>query len=449
MAEPRRTSDIYGIFLNRSSSSVLLMNQADGWTLPHVHLSDKRLWLAEVGLVSSEMSRVLAADITVLRNVYADYSEDRTHVDLIYELENQAADWPLPSGANWIDRSTLNNLPLAHPEQRPVIESILQEAETGDIPALRAPWARPGWNKAASTWMRQQLVEQNYVLVSPIEQLKTWGISCLLKVSSDRGDIFFKVASSLPLFGNEPALLKALSDRYPAYVPAPIAVEPNRRWMLMGDFGAELRTMPTLERWETAARRFGELQVQAASAVQDLLALGCLDRRLKVLSGQIDPLLADDDNLTLLSADELAIIRSLAPRLKAMCAELATYHVPYTLNHGDLHSGNITGETLLFFDWTDACIAHPFLDLSTVVTDMDIFTPSDRQSVLDTYFSLWTAYEPMYRLRAMWQLAEPLGALHQAVSYQHIVKVLEPTSRQELIWGVSEWLRRMVKSMPQ
>jgi aminoglycoside phosphotransferase (APT) family kinase protein len=130
-----------------------------------------------------------------------------------------------------------------------------------------------------------------------------------------------------------------------------------------------------------------------------------------------------------------------------MCSELASYRVPHSLNHGDLHSGNITGETLLFFDWTDACIGHPFLDLSTVVADVEDGFPGGQARVLDTYFNLWTAYEPMDRLRMMWRLAEPLAALHQAVSYQHILAILEPTSKRELAMGVPRWLRRVMQSM--
>jgi aminoglycoside phosphotransferase (APT) family kinase protein len=39
-----------------------------------------------------------------------------------------------------------------------------------------------------------------------------------------------------------------------------------------------------------------------------------------------------------------------------------------SLVHGDLHLGNVAkgpGGPLIF-DWTDACVAHPFLDLATI-----------------------------------------------------------------------------------
>lgn len=443
-----RTSDIYGILLDQAASRVLLLKRADGdWTLPHIHFPDKCIWQPLIDRVCRELRESLEADITVLRGVLANYAEDRPHVDLVYVLENHTEGWMPPAHARWIDRAELQNLPLAHPEHRTLIDAELQTAETNLVPSLRPPWARPGWFKAASTWIRTQLAERNYTLAGAIEPLKSWGLSCLLRAKTDKGDIFFKVSTALPLFGNEPALLHALALRYPDFVPAPIAIEPTQRWMLMGDFGLELRSIPTSEKWETAVWRFGQLQIQTVSSVDELLAVGCLDRRLNILKAQIDPLMNDEEALSPLSADEIAQLRAVAPRLKAMCDELADYAVPYSLNHGDLHSGNITGETLRFFDWTDACIAHPFFDLSTIINDLDNF-PDTREPLVDTYLRAWVGYEPMERLRAMWKLAEPLGALHQAVSYQHILAMLEPTAKQELIWSVPEWLQRVIQTMP-
>ena len=450
MAQAEQTSDIYGILLDQASPRVLMLaDQAEAWTLPHLHVPDKRVWVPTVEVTCEGMRRVLGTDVTVLRCVFASYPEDRRYAELIYVVERQGDDWTPPSHSKWIDRAGLRQLPLACPEHRAVIDSVLAEAETQQVPELRPPWAVPGWFRAASDWMKSQLAGQGYVLTGSIEQLKSWGISCLLRVQTDRGMVFFKVATALPLFGNEPALLKALSERFPDYVPAPVAVEPSQRWMLMNSFGSELRLKPSLEQYERTMQRFGQLQLQAASAVDDLLAVGCLDRRLHVLATQIDPLLQDGAVLALISAEEATQLRALAPRLKAMCAELAAYSVPYSLNHGDLHSGNITAETLLFFDWTDACIGHPFLDLCTVMAEVDDDFPDGRERVLSAYLDQWRDYESPERLRQMWRLAEPLGALHQAVSYRHIMATLEPTSKEELSWGVPVWLQRLLKTMPE
>jgi aminoglycoside phosphotransferase (APT) family kinase protein len=452
MAEAQQTSDIYGILLDRNAPRVLMLpddDDSDKWTLPHIHLPDKRVWVPSIGVTCTEMRILLAADVTVLRNVYAAYSENYLHGDLIYVLENHSKNWTPPPKARWVDGNQLEQLPLAHPEHRAVIVGELQDAAANSVPKLRPPWAQPGWFKAASDWMAAQLEEHGYVLTAPIEQTKSWGISCLLRARTNQGNVYFKVSTSLPLFGNEPALLQALAKRYPDFVPAPLAIESTQRWMLMTDFGTELRSTITLEKYETAMQRFGQLQAQAVSAVEDLLNIGCLDRRLNILETQIDPLLNHEIVRTLMTADEIAQLRAIAPRLKAMCSELASYRVPYSLSHGDLHSGNITGETLLFFDWTDACIAHPFLDLSVVVGDLHESGLTGLEQVLDAYLRQWITYEPMDRLREMWRIALPLGALHQAVSYQHIVAILEQTSKQELVEGVRHWLRQVLRTIPE
>jgi hypothetical protein len=353
MAEIRRCADLYGILLDANARVLMLPDETGALTLPHFQEPENRSGWPMVGAVNRVMSVALAADITVLRQVYLHAADAQaTHVEVIYMLENHSAIWMPPPQARWIERKELAALNLAYPEHQAAIEEAMAEAENGVIPDLRPPWARPRWFDAASEWMRQQLEARGYHLTAPIEQFKSWGISCLLRAETDRGAVYFKVASALPLFGNEPALLQALSERFPDYVPPPIAVDVERRWMLMGDFGSEFGDAP-LERWEEAVRRFARLQIQSASMIDDLLSIGCLDRRLDVLAAQIDPLLSDESVLTELNADEIARVRSDAPRLKAMCGELAAHRVPFTLNHGDLHTGNITGESLLFFDWTD------------------------------------------------------------------------------------------------
>jgi thiamine kinase-like enzyme len=217
----------------------------------------------------------------------------------------------------------------------------------------------------------------------------------------------------------------------------------------MRDFGKDLNTTPTFDQWNKVLARYAQLQVQTVDSIDELLAVGCLDRRLNILSSQIDSLTQADEALVPLNPDEIAQFRALAPRLKNMCSELAEFHIPSSLVHGDFHGGNITGESLLFFDWTDACVAHPFLDLCTVMQYIADYNIAGRDQLLATYFQAWTQYEPMERLQAAWQLAEPLGALHQAVSYQHILAVLEPTSKREMIWGVPEWIKRLLATMPR
>src|SRR5205823_4513024 len=118
--------------------------------------------------------------------------------------------------------------------------------------------------------------------------------------------------------------------------------------------------------------------------------------------------------------------------------------------HGDFHSGNIiiNDGNYIFFDWTDACIAHPFIDLPTL---FDLGTPdtvlAERTRLRDEYLRTWEAYEPPARLLEAFELGYKLGMLHQAVSYQHIVASQEPASKSDLHGGTRYWLRKLLEAL--
>jgi aminoglycoside phosphotransferase (APT) family kinase protein len=134
-----------------------------------------------------------------------------------------------------------------------------------------------------------------------------------------------------------------------------------------------------------------------------------------------------------------------------MCDDLAAYRVPPTLVHGDLHPGNIAVPNggCVFFDWTDGCVAHPFFDLSQMLLETRLLPAASAASarLLDAYLDMWTDDEPRDRLQQAWALARPLAALHQAVSFQHIVAALETASKPELAWGIAFWLRQLLQIM--
>ena len=139
------------------------------------------------------------------------------------------------------------------------------------------------------------------------------------------------------------------------------------------------------------------------------------------------------------------------PRLQARCAELAGYAVPPSIVHGDLHLANVAKgpRGYLFFDWTDACVAHPFLDLATIRRGTAFVDSTDeaelRKRLLQAYLPEWAAFGSPGRLARAWELAVPLGALHQAVGYRSLAA--QPPGDPHMAQSTAWWLRQVLAGL--
>jgi aminoglycoside phosphotransferase (APT) family kinase protein len=132
----------------------------------------------------------------------------------------------------------------------------------------------------------------------------------------------------------------------------------------------------------------------------------------------------------------------------ALIDEAASLGIPDTLVHGDLHAGNIglRGGRSVFFDWTDACVAQPFLDLVTFLDESEVLdaTPGARDRLRAAYLEEWHGVATGDALVRSAALAEPIGMLHQAVSYQHMLSALEEPTRSAMGWGLTYWVPRLL-----
>lgn len=163
----------------------------------------------------------------------------------------------------------------------------------------------------------------------------------------------------MPVLAHEAGAVEILVGRRPDCLPELLAVERGRGWMLQGDGGVRLRELGEPARWEDALPLYAGLQADAAADVEALLAAGVPDRRLAVLPALYAALL---EERTALGAEELRALRRLAPRVASLGEKLAGYGLPETIQHDDLHDGNVFVRDggYVFFDWGDACITHPF-----------------------------------------------------------------------------------------
>ena len=417
----------FGALRHPDEPRVLLLRSDRAWGLPRVVLREG--WIANAKVIVPAFERRLGTRPWLLRQLQLREDEEARRAEAVLELELQDPSWHPPRHGRWLGRDELEGLRLRDEGHRELLDRYLEALERDEVPAGRSPWARPGWLNGVRAWLDEESARLGHRIVA-IEQVKQWGISSVLRIVTGGPDLYFKVSLPLPLFVEEATVTARLAERFPAHVPAPLAIEPERGWMLFAEFDLAGWDAPLELRCEVF-RRFAGLQLQTAGLTDELLADGCLDRRLDVLERQLDPLLEDGPGLHKLGDEEVRELRQLTPKLKELCRRLAGLGLPATLVHGDLHIGNVArlDGLLTFFDWTDACVAHPFIDLHSLQWEPD---ESKRAALLDAYLEPWREAASEDVLREAVALAAAVTPLHHAVSYQTIAAGLEPASSPEL-----------------
>ncbi|MEV6281894.1 aminoglycoside phosphotransferase family protein [Kribbella sp. NPDC051770] len=392
--------------------------------LPRVELPEE-VWFPDVDRVVRAFREQLGIEAVVLECLAA---EGPAYL--------MVAEGNIPAGARWVSG-------LDHPLVTAAGKLLARPAGSPLLP----PWTRPEWYDDALAWIDEQVEH-----TGPLQQVRSWGLSNVFRVPEG---VYFKAithsstvvpdhADARPLlFAHEPAFLQRLSAERPGLVVEPLAVDEKRAWMLLPDLGEPLAVQDDLDQWSTAIRTHAQLQRSYVDSPDALLAMSCTDRRLNQLEAAIDDVLGANEltaDLTPAERDQLA---TRGPALREAIAELAAIGVPETLLHGDLHPRNIAVQDgrALAFDWTDACLSHPFLDLVTFVEGR---SPHSRDpQVLDAYLTAWLDYAPMPALRRALELANEIGALHQAVTYLHLVDNLSGPSRASMRSGGVWWLRKI------
>ena len=229
----------------------------------------------------------------------------------------------------------------------------------------------------------------------------------------------------------------------------------------MRDAGRRLREMirpgKDIRPWLPVLPRYAEMQIGLAGHVRELLALGLPDRRLAALPSRYEALLDDTAALGVglpdgLAEEEHRRLRDRAPRFAALCAELAGYGVPETLNHGDFHDGNIfvRDGRYHFLDWGDSCVSHPFYSLRTVLVSVELSLglaedAPELDRLRDAYLEPWARYGSREELLAASRLARRLAPINGALTWRLALSGLEAAARREYARPVPALLREFLE----
>jgi len=443
-----KQNDIYVIIPHISEPLLLLFETEAGWTLPRCPIAEP---LDSAAMLNQIVNEMFDLDVTTLYCAYDRYGVDSEDVHLVYALENHSSHCKLPDHGRWVALSDLSNLTLAIADHQPVLETWFRELDERNIPALRRPWARFGWFACASSWIDSQLTQLHYQPDGPIEQVDVQDWSCVLRVPTTSGNLYFKPSDSA--FSYEPALTQALSRLWPDKIPHVLTIEEQRNWFLMEDAGIPLSEQKDLKEsitcWEELVADFARLQIASIAHVDVLLAHGCPDRRLSKLPSLFATAFANTSALLIgkeMSEEEWERLKNVLPELEELCKQLADYRISEALHHDDLHGGNVmvNGNGYIFFDWAESAITHPFCSFTVVQRVAKYLLKYDQEKqerLRDAYLTPWTVYAPIEHLREAFELALRIGKLCRGLSWYRFVQYCEPTVASKYAASWPYWLR--------
>lgn len=314
-------------------------------------------------------------------------------------------------------------------------------------------WTDADWLAEAEAWIGERLRDVDERVDGAIEQphVRLW--STALRVPTTMGVLWFK--ANAPPLAYEAGVVELLARVRPDLVPELVASDRERGWMLMADGGARLRETVECERdlgrWLDVLPRYAELQLATAEHGDELVALGTPDRRLAVLPSHYERLVAE---LAGLSADERARLQ--VHDVGGMCERLGAIGVPETIQHDDLHDGQVFHRDgqYLFFDWGDSCVSHPFFSMAVTLEGVlswgldDVEGSLDVTPFRDAYLRPFAEYASRDELVTALGSAMRLGWLSRALTNDLLARSLAPDQRPEWDERIRVRLRMLLGESP-
>ncbi|MGC4111587.1 MAG: phosphotransferase [Nocardioides sp.] len=228
---------------------------------------------------------------------------------------------------------------------------------------MESVWEDPGWLQDALGWVDEQLAAAGRRRTGEPDQFHVRSWSTVIRIPTDTGTVYFK--ATMPELRHEALVTLLVARKVPERVPPLVGADPGRGWMLMEDAGDRLRELIAeerdLSRWDDVLEGAADIALAMETDVDELLAAGVPDLRLATLPARYAALVADPE------IEQR--YRDAVPRVQELADELASYGVPETLQHDDLHDGQVfvrDGRQLIL-DWGDAVVSHPFFTLSVTL----------------------------------------------------------------------------------
>lgn len=297
-------------------------------------------------------------------------------------------------------------------------------------------WLDPAWRRSAEAWIHEAGARQGIPVVGPISGVRFLPWSAVLRATTTGGDVYFKACG--PSQRHEPALAAFLAEARPDCMIPVLAADLDRGWLLMPDGGPTLTAAIIApadgpDHWRRVLGLLSSVQREMIGHADRLPALGVPDRRPAVLPALLADLLERPERLLTgapgaLTTADLAKLRAFRPAFNDLCAELVTIGPPDTYVHDDLHEDHVFARRLpdgdwryTFFDYGDACVAHPFTQLVSqprfAAQRFARGVDPVLKSLHEDYLRHWADFAPLPALRRGLSIALALGGVIRALTW--------------------------------
>ncbi|GAB2667008.1 hypothetical protein GCM10009743_49040 [Kribbella swartbergensis] len=322
----------------------------------------------------------------------------------------------------------------------PAPRSLLADAEGQWV----RRWTGDDWFAEADRWVRERLARAGTAVTGEPVPYKIRFWAAVWCYPTDRGLFWFKENNPGQAF--EAALVGAMAEALPQHVVAPLAIDPDRGWLLTADQGLTLADQNGAE-WHRLVVEYAAFQRDTVPLEQPLLASGLTSLAPSQLTGAVHGIA---DWFGSLAADhplrpDAATLSGLRRAAEAV-AEVEKWLpgvVPMALDQNDLHARNVfrpdPGGPFRFFDFGDAIWGHPFATLASVRDDVD-------DAVVTAYLAEWSDLAPIAVLRKELEIAEPLHTVHRMVSWHRLLRHADEIECAAWTENVDHWLRELVRA---
>ncbi len=233
------------------------------------------------------------------------------------------------------------------------------------LPPNARPWQQLGWFEEVNAWLETELEAQDEHLTGTVQQVNLNDLVCVLHAPTDKGGVYLK-ASETP---TEADVTSYLSYAHPDLTPDVLAYATSNAhgWLVTRDGGARLSDSGVLETWSDAFTKLARFQ--GSDHTDTLKKLGCPVHTFADLSERTDLFFRDAQTLSAwgLSREQIKGLEALLPTLQQAHERVRSLGLPDTPVHGDAQPMNALSDAsgeALWFDWSEAGVAHPFTDIS-------------------------------------------------------------------------------------